>query len=259
MFGSQQFLLIICALFGIIPIWKLIRTRSLDIFLSMIIYLSLPIFLLQFSGLRQSIAIGICWSSINFIEQKKFIKFALVVLLASTFHYTAIVFFIAYFVYHIKITDQFRWLTILLFPLVYIVRRPLFLLLALIIKGEVTIKQTNAVTMMLVFAMMYIFVVVFCHKHYDERTNGYTNIFLCAALCMIFSSVYSTAIRIAYYFMPPLVLILPIALKKIKDVRWIIVIRTIIALCFIWFAFDSLIGTYWAMAYPYRAFWAGSY
>lgn len=252
---NEQLFLLICAAVSTIPVWYIIWKKSDDVLLSSIIYLGLPIFILQFSGLRQCIALGLCFYSIVWIEKKKIIRFLCLVLLACCFHTTAIIFVLAYFVYHIHISEKIRWFTLILFPIVYFIRVPLFVVLSLIFKENAVITQTNAVTMMLVFFMIYIFVIFLSHGKNDKRINGYLNIFLCACLCMIFSGVYSTAIRIGYYFSFSLVLLLPLVISQMRDRRWAFIFRCVIIMCFIWFAFDSITDSYWAMAYPYYPYW----
>lgn len=258
-FETEQIFLFICATISTVPVWYIIRKKSEDIMLSSIIYLALPIFILQYSGIRQCIALGLCYISMEFIERKKFIPFLCLVLFACCFHFTAIIFILAYFMYHVRISDKARWLTLLIFPVVYVIRVPLFTVLSLIFKDNAVITQTNAVTMMMVFFFIYIFILFLCHGKWDKRTNGYMNIFMCACLCMIFSGIYSTAIRIGYYFSFSLVLLLPLALSGMKDRRWAFIFKCIIIVCFIWFAFDSITDTYWAMAYPYHPFWENVY
>ena len=262
-FKNDQILLIVCALLSTVPVWITIRLKSEDILMSTVVYLGLPIFILQFSGLRQCIAIGICFISLRFIEQKKFWKFSMLILLASTFHTTSLLFILAFFLYHLKIPDKIRWFTLLLFPIIFVFRKQIFLFFVLIFMEDASLQQTNAITMMLVFAMIYLFLLIVCYQDCDEQTNGYLNIFLFACLCMIFTGIYSTAIRVAYYFMISLILLLPIAMNKLKkkltDVRWIIFIRYVIIICFILFAFDNIRETYWAKAYPYHVFWEKMY
>lgn len=252
---DEQLFLFICAALSLVCVWVAIFKRSEDITLSTVIYLGLPIFLLLFSGIRQSIAIGICCLSLGCVERKKFLPFILMVLLACCFHYTAIIFVLAFLLYHLKISEKLRWILLVLFPVVFLLRGRIFLVLALIFKDTAQLQQTSAITMMLVFAMIYIFCMVLCHEKYDQRTNGYMNIFFFAALCLIFSGVHTIAIRMGYYFMPGLMFALPLALQKVKDWRWRVLIKIGVAVCFIWFGIDCLVDTYWAKAYPYFAFW----
>ncbi len=61
--------------------------------------------------MRQHLSIAICILSIPFILDRKFFRFLLVVLFASTIHYTALVFLPSYFIYLFKFDKKF-WLTL---------------------------------------------------------------------------------------------------------------------------------------------------
>lgn len=255
-FGSEQIFLFVCAMLATVPIGYTIYKKSQDTLLSTVIYLALPIFLIQYSALRQGIALGICFLSLTFIEEKKFWRFVMLILLATCFHYTSVLFVLAYVVYHVRIPEKARWGLLLLFPVVFVFRLPLFNMLSRLLKTGAVATQTNAVTMMLVFCMIYIFIVFLFHgENEDAQANGYMNLFFCACICQIFSGVYSTAIRVGYYFMIALVLLLPMAIGRIKDERIALILRWGIIVCFVWFAFDSIIDSSWAKAYPYYFFW----
>lgn len=55
-------------------------------------------FLMSFVYVRQFLAMGIVWLAVPFIISRNFLKFSIVVLLASTLHTSAIVFFPTYFI-----------------------------------------------------------------------------------------------------------------------------------------------------------------
>lgn len=58
----------------------------------------------MFTGVRQCLAMSICLFSYYFIKRHKLIPFLLLVILAFTFHKSAILFVIAYFIYNRKIS-----------------------------------------------------------------------------------------------------------------------------------------------------------
>lgn len=58
---------------------------------------------------RTNIAYAICLLSLRWIEEKKLVRFLLMVALATMFHFTAIIFIPAYFIYHKKLNTK-RWL-----------------------------------------------------------------------------------------------------------------------------------------------------
>ncbi|AZA48830.1 EpsG family protein [Chryseobacterium carnipullorum] len=59
-----------------------------------------------FTAQRQIIAMIICWLAIQFVIERKFFKFFLMVLLASFFHTSAILFIVVYFLYRVKISNK---------------------------------------------------------------------------------------------------------------------------------------------------------
>ena len=64
--------------------------------LSFLIYLALGFLGINFCLLRQAIAYAICFVSFQFLKQEKIVKFVALVLLATTFHKTAIFFILVY-------------------------------------------------------------------------------------------------------------------------------------------------------------------
>ena len=84
--------------------------------------MGLPVFLLNFSGLRQAIAMGITALSFNFIKEKKPVQFILLVILASLFHKSAIVFLAMYPIYNIKLDKFGKVMSIVVLGIVYFAR-----------------------------------------------------------------------------------------------------------------------------------------
>ncbi len=254
-FGNKQIFLLSCTFLTVFPVAYIIYKKSDDVLLSTVIYLGLPVFLLCFSGLRQSIALGICFYALKFVEHKKFWHFLICVLFASFFHYTAMVFLAVYFFYHLQIPGKVRVIFLALFPIVFLFRKQLFTLLSLLFKKNAILTSTGAYTLMIIFIMIYVFLLIFFYGDKDPKVNGYMNVFFMACLSQIFSTVYDTAIRVGYYFMFSLVLLLPMALMRLKDRRYAILIRYAVILCFVIFFFDSALDSSWARAYPYYFFW----
>ena len=89
---------IICIYFTFRFIYKF----SSDIFLGVLCYLTQGLFIFQLTGFRQAIAISLCFFSIEYIQKKKFISYLLIVLLACSFHSTAVVFIPFYFLANFK-------------------------------------------------------------------------------------------------------------------------------------------------------------
>ncbi len=83
---------------------RFILKYSKSPWLSLILFFFYGFFVFSMSAIRQSIAIGILLFAYDYILQKKFVKFLMLLLLATAFHMTAIFFIFAYLVSYLKPT-----------------------------------------------------------------------------------------------------------------------------------------------------------
>ena len=105
-FDSPYVLIFLIALFSIFVKANFIRKYSPYIFISLFYYYSFDFHNSEMGQIRNSLAISILLLSIKYIKQKKFKKFILVVLVATSFHYSAIIFLIAYMVNYINFNKK---------------------------------------------------------------------------------------------------------------------------------------------------------
>ncbi len=89
------FLAIVSAVF-LIPVSVIFKKYSKIPALSFIILASFVIYIFSFSALRQTIAIGITTLSYIYVEKKKVVPFVAMVLFATLFHASAIIFVLVY-------------------------------------------------------------------------------------------------------------------------------------------------------------------
>ena len=89
------FLAIVSAVF-LIPVGVIFKKYSKIPALSFIILASFVIYIFSFSALRQTIAIGITTLSYIYVEKKKVVPFVAMVLFATLFHASAIIFVLVY-------------------------------------------------------------------------------------------------------------------------------------------------------------------
>lgn len=249
-----QFFLAVCAAISIGPIAYVIYKKSKMPTLSYFIYLGLPAFLLCYSGLRQAIAIAIVFMSIIFVQQKKRVKFVGTVLLATLFHSSAIIYLVVYPIYYLRLKKNAQFISVLFIPLVYTFRYSIFSIVSKIFRSNATPDSNSAITLFLIFTLIYIFTIFFGND--SEEVNGYRNIFYLACLCQAFGGVYSIAVRVTYYFMLSLVLLLPEILHRRTKNN--IIFTILIGVAFISFGLYSLYVSQWswAMASPWMPFWA---
>ena len=261
LFGSHYNILLTgCALVALtfFAIWT--YRNSDQPFLTSLIYLALPCFLINYSGLRQGLAVSITLVAFEFIKKKKIIPFVLCVLLAATFHSSATIFFIAYPVYWIqwKIIPK-KFTTV--FPIVvYALRYALFPILSRLYQQNAVVDDSGQITMFVFYCLIYFFAIVLGSD--DQEENGFRNLFLIATMIQAMSGIYGGATRLGYYFVVYLSMLLPCVVRYQKQVdnsfvkrKNGVVIYVGIAVAFFVFGLSILQRGGWAKSYPYYFFW----
>lgn len=107
--GKTGFLFVV-ALIVYIPIFALIKKHSSMPYVSILCYFAFGFFSYSLGIFRQMIAISILLLGWKYIEERRLVKYLLIVALAMTFHTTAFVAILLYFIYDIKWERIVMWL-----------------------------------------------------------------------------------------------------------------------------------------------------
>lgn len=246
---NPQMLLIGTTFFSFCPIFYTIKKESCDSLLSLIIYLGLPSFLMVFSALRQAIAISFVFSAIPLIKKKHFFLQLLLILFASTFHKTSLVFLLAYPSYHIKWSSGLRiTISFCILVLLYCFSSRLYSLFGLFVGYEVDNNGSNG--LFLVYSCIY-FLFSLIDKTDEDR--GFLNLFFLSCCIMCFEHLSNVVSRLAMYYEMVLVLLIPSLYSKHKKESFFLTVVTMV--CFIVAGLYFLKNEYWAMAFPYHFSW----
>lgn len=103
--SARVFLFIISA-FSLVVLSHFINKYSKMPWLSFIMYMALNIISLSFSGIRQGIALAFCMLAYQALKEKVLWKYILLIILASSFHITALAFLPMYWLVKIKFTPK---------------------------------------------------------------------------------------------------------------------------------------------------------
>lgn len=103
-----------------------LRKYSCDFFFSSFVFIALTIFTWPMNGMRQFICVAIIFACSGLIKDGKFLKFAIVVLLLSTVHYTCLLMLPIYFVARSKPWQMRMFIFIIIIVLVCLFAEPLF-------------------------------------------------------------------------------------------------------------------------------------
>ena len=90
------------ALVLIAGLYRLVMYESVNPALSVVVFLVLGLYGFSLSGLRQTAAFGILLFTYPCLKDKKIFRFIVIIIAASLFHSTALIFLLAYPIYHLK-------------------------------------------------------------------------------------------------------------------------------------------------------------
>ena len=120
-----QWVLAVCALISVIPVWYMYRREAKHGYLMVVLFLNIAPFAMYFSGLRQALAMACIVPCYYFCKDKKSMKFVLMVIIAYFIHNSAFIIAVMYPLYHLKIKKISNLLYILpTIGIIYIYRIP---------------------------------------------------------------------------------------------------------------------------------------
>lgn len=205
----RGFLIAIAAIIQI-PVFYTMGRYSEKPLLSILWYFTFGNFLMTFSGLRQSIAMALCFAAYYFIREKKVILFCLMILFASLFHSSALFCLLLYPVYFVKLDKRKFFVGVGIIAVVFIFRGPLFGFLSRFYYGEaVATTSTGAYSMFIAYILL--FLLSFHKKDEDADYIGLRNILLLLVMVYSFAPMHNYVTRIGY----PLSLYMAIFVPKL--------------------------------------------
>ena len=224
---------------------------------------------------RQLIAISIIFYSISFLIKKEKIHFFLAVFIAMLFHRTAIVFALAYFVYHLNFTRKKILISLGAFSAIGLVFSTGVLSNLGSLLGGIFEQRINAYTELgtstsfgsaysplqtlirgSVYRLAIIFyVLLFFYEYYkkDAFFRGAFNLYIVGCLLFfIMAPLSPTLIRFSLYFEAFQVFILPyfVFTRKNKTIR---VFSMCVLVFYLLFRFYGVVQTYRDLYIPYKS------
>jgi transmembrane protein EpsG len=219
----------------IISVSSFIYRNSKYPLLSYLIFISMGYFTFSMTALRQTIAIAIILFSYNYLKEKKLLGFLILVLIASTFHYSAIVFLPFYFISKIKVTRLYMFLSIPIIVVTFLFREPIFKFLSTLSGYNYSpISTDGPATLFSLFLIVYVVSIALSKAiDYNKLENRicYHAIFL-SIIFTVLAFIHPAALRISYYFSFFIIIFIPEIIRafKTKELRFFIFIAASIIL-----------------------------
>lgn len=257
-----QWFIVITAIITVVPIWYTYNRLIEDPALSIGLFLILPTFVMSFSGLRQVLAISAGMVAYEMTRKHKLIPFILTVVLAFSFHRSAFILLFMYPLYHAKITKKWLLVVVPAMGIIYLFNKPIFgflnSLIAEYFEGDVT--ETGAYMMLVLFILFAVYsFVVTRDTDLDDETIGLRNFILMAVAIQMFAPLHSLAMRMNYYYIIFIPLLIPKIIKHASP-NWfkpVWVSRYVMTLFFLFYFFDHAPSGNILDTFPYKFFWEG--
>ena len=266
---SYQIFLAIVAAITLLPIAKLYCEDREYGFLKIILFVNMSTFIMLFSGLRQAIAMSIGLIAYEFVRKKKLLWFLLTVIIAWGFHHTAFMLFLLYPLYHITLRKRHLWFVVPIIVAVFAFNKQIFSFMTNVLsslfgeKYDMPIESTGAITMLILFILLLVLSYILPDdQKIDRETIGLRNYLLMVVLLQCFAPVHSLAMRMNYYFILFVPILVPKILKNTKyhfgDVAWLskVVMNWFFLLYYLYTTYVSCqTGISDLRTYPYKFFW----
>lgn len=198
-------------------IFSTIKKYSVNVEFSLLIYICL--FFLDSLGLiRQSLAVAIVLWGYTFLVEKKPVKFFLVIILASCFHYSAVSAFIIYPVYHARNSIYIAFL----FAIV-LMKEMLFYIIeqegsyAVYLLDEDLMTGGRGILFVYVCIVVASIILLYSQRKNIQLIRLYRILLLVPVFYILFNA--GIAVRIVAYFVVYMILFLPLLLQQFPKLR----------------------------------------
>ena len=205
-FGERAFLITVTIIIQA-PIFYVMYKYSARPLLSVTSYFAFGNFIVTFSGLRQGIAMSLCFAAYVFIKNKKIVRFILITLIACFFHKSAVLCFVLYPLYYVKIKKTALPFVLFGVALCFLFKEQIVRLLSYVYYGKGAETEPNgSYTMFFMYLVLYV-VSIFISG--SEEKSGIENILLLLVCIYSLSSIHETIARTAFPLSLYLSLLIP--------------------------------------------------
>jgi len=180
--GGYQWVIIVSATWVCFAYYRLLLTYSENGFISVMWFMGMLFYTFLFSALKQAWAMAFLCFAFDAIIKKKPMRFVFLIVLATLFHFPALVFLPAYWIAKLKISRSFPILMLSILVIVFIFRTQILnLMMSTYSRGEgdyssdVTFLGTKSVFMLLMLAYGF-------YQYFGQKDNTRLNHNLFSAL-----------------------------------------------------------------------------
>jgi uncharacterized integral membrane protein len=237
---------------------RFIYKYSKDPMVSFIMLIPMMYFAFSLTGLRQTFAISILLISIDYIIERRLIKYLLIVFLASLFHQSALLFAPAYIIKNREITFKKILLYLAFIPVVYFLRPFIIATVQYFLYSSYNIDLSQSAggwTTLFVYILILITSIIFKSQLEKEDVNYslFFSMMYAGTLIQMFVPLEPNIFRVNMYYNIASIILIPAILKTQKDKVSKLIAYTIffvlMGVQYYMFTFNA------AGVQPYKFFW----
>lgn len=207
--------------------YRFIYKNSEDVYLSVAILAGMMFYFQMFNIMRQSLAMAIAIQAVAPLLKKQWIKASIIILIASSFHTTALIFLVILLLYKIHIIIDLKYLGVVilvnLFLLILGNRLVILLTNTLFNKYEGYLSSSFSGEGNILNPIFYLLVLVavclISENKEDIKKHLFINMLSVSTFLFTISTDFHIVNRLPYYFSASTMIIIPSMVKSIKDKR----------------------------------------
>ena len=220
-FNNKQLFLSVTALLSLAGPFYIIKKYSKNYFLGIFLYITFQFFTYDFYLLRQIIAMSITMLSLKFVEEKKLIKFILMIVLATCFHTSACIFIIVYWLSKINMDNKKVVLVFFIMVAVAIFGNSIINMALNFLYQHYAESEGEAGGYFYFSILMIIFILITAIKNdffeNDKRNIMWYNILIMALFVQLLAIMKPIINRLTIYYSIAIIIALPNAIHSIKE------------------------------------------
>lgn len=223
-FENYTIYLMTISIFVGISIYCFLAQNSDDYCMSQIMLLSLGFTFFFMTGIKQTIAMSILMYAYTAQKKRRYLKFVLLVLLAASFHPTALVFLLILPAKIVKLRKAIAVVAPALIVFAYVFQKQIFAFLKSLLTddlygayGSVYVSSVNLTGLMIqlvIFGVSLFF--LWKHLKDDEEASNLLSFYVIGMMFQAMTGVMGEFFRISMYFSMLGVILLPKAISKLE-------------------------------------------
>lgn len=223
--ADHQWLFATVAALTILPMATLYSEDRRHSILKILLFVNMSTYVMLFSGIRQSLAIAVGILAYRCTRKKQPLLFIVLVLVAMGIHHSAFVLFLMYPLYRVGMKRIHLLLFVPALGGIYLFNNPIFSFLTRVFdnysdKYITESEETGAYAMLVLFILFAVMAFIFPdEERLDDEFKGLRSLLLLTVMLQCFAPVHNLAMRMNYYF----IILIPVLIPRILDAasdRW---------------------------------------